>query len=172
MKNEIIKILKELNIINEERNNSEILNETNNINKNSTIKNELNFSFDSNNLFSDKDNNIISLESNQKKSNIHNFKEEYVKITMKYEIKKNDRNIKILGEKFCSFNKDNCKIIYNGQEYPLESYFLIEDIKDDISTIELKIINNIISADEMFYKCSSLISLTNISNWKFQGDSM
>ena len=60
-------------------------------------------------------------------------------------------------------NKYKCKIIYNYQEYELNSKFNVDNIKQ--LEIELNGILNITNMNRMFFNCSSLTSLPDISNW-------
>ena len=62
-----------------------------------------------------------------------------------------------------SNNKYKCKIIYNYQEYELNSIFNVENFKQ--LEIELNGILNITNMNRMFFNCSSLTSLPDISNW-------
>ena len=93
-------------------------------------------------------------------------------ITMIYKIKKGEKKVKILDERFCLANYQKSNIIYNDQEYPLESYFFIEDSKNEILNIKLKGITNITWICEMFKNCSSLISLPDISKMQIKTDNM
>ena len=85
-------------------------------------------------------------------------------IIIKYKINKNEKKIKIFNIDFVNNNKDKCKIIYNNNEYELTEYFNINN-NDNILEIKLTNINNITNAYAMFYECSSLISLPDISKW-------
>ena len=91
---------------------------------------------------------------------------------MQYKINQNDKTIKIFGyneynDCFLKSNKDKCKIEYNNKEYELNEYFNIDNlnINNNIIAIKLIGINNIINASYMFFECSSLISLPDISKW-------
>ena len=89
-------------------------------------------------------------------------------IIIKYKIEKNKKEIKIFGEDFVKNNSNHCKIIYDNNEHELSEYINIENIKDiknNILVIKLTGIDNITNASYMFYKCSSLISLPDISEW-------
>ena len=68
---------------------------------------------------------------------------------------------------FIKNNKDKCIIIINNKEYKLKEYLYIHDNYkvDDLIHIKLKGINNIIDASYMFYDCTSLSELPNISIW-------
>ena len=88
------------------------------------------------------------------------FKDEII-ITYKTDGKK---EIKILGKKFEEKNKNKCYIIYKNRKYRLSEYFKVEEINENI-TIKIIGINNINDASYMFYKCSSLLKIDDISNW-------
>jgi len=76
-----------------------------------------------------------------------------------------DNKMKIFGSEFVKNNKDNCHIIYEDKEYELNEYFNISyNIKDELK-IKLRGINNIINMSCMFYECSSLLSIPDISKW-------
>ena len=86
-------------------------------------------------------------------------------INIIYKIKDNDKKVKIFGSEFVKNNKDKCQIIYEDKEYELNEYFIISDnIKDELK-IKLRGINNIINMSCIFYECSSLLSISNFSNW-------
>ena len=80
--------------------------------------------------------------------------------------------MKILDENFIKKNKDKAKILYKNKIYELKEYF--EDIDENYNhkdLIKLKIIfiHNIIDMSYMFYKCYTLITLSDkdkISNMK------
>ena len=82
---------------------------------------------------------------------------------MKKKEKKN--SVKIFGSEFVKNNKNNCKIIYENEEYELKEYINIKDNKKEKIEIKLKGINNITNMSCLFHKCNSLSSLTDISKW-------
>ena len=64
-------------------------------------------------------------------------------------------------------NKVKCLIICEEDEFELTEYFEVKNyINNNILKIKLIGINNIINMEEMFYKCYSLKSLSDISKWK------
>ena len=76
--------------------------------------------------------------------------------------------LRIFGEIFVENNKDNCKIIYKGQEYEIEEFFKNIDgnyNNKDLFNINLKINKNITDMSYMFDGCESLISLPDLSKW-------
>ena len=87
-------------------------------------------------------------------------------INILYNIKKEDiikRKIRILGQNFVKNNKNKCKMIINKKESELMEEFNINNEK----IIEIKLIKIAIITDMsyMFYGCSSLSSLSDISKW-------
>ena len=91
----------------------------------------------------------------------HSFFKDEIKVIYKTEGKK---KIKILGKQFVLNNKNICYIKYKNKEYELTEYF---DIEEEIENLEIKIkgIKRINDISYMFHKCSSLLSLEDISNW-------
>ena len=181
--NKILKEYKELfdknvkiivNILNEVMNkmniyykiNEDIINNYNNKNINYEIIYNLN------NI---KNNNIIEelkqiIEGN---SIINKFKkifDIYSKMNIneiKIKYKVNEKEIKLFDNTFVNNNKSNCKIEIEGYEYELKEKhnFSFFSKRPDILEIKLKGIINITNMSCMFYGCSSLNSLPNISNW-------
>ena len=103
-------------------------------------------------------------EENEKKAK--EFKEQKNdEILIRYKIDKNKDKVKIFDNDFVENNKNLCKIIYEGKEYELQEEFNTKDINKEILEIKLKGINKITNMYAMFYECSSLLSLPDISNW-------
>jgi len=76
-----------------------------------------------------------------------------------------DKKVKIFGAEFVKNNKNICKIIYEDKEYELDEYFNIpNNIKDELK-IKLSGINEITNMSFIFYECSSLLSIPDISKW-------
>ena len=69
-------------------------------------------------------NDVLPSDSN----NIVNIKDNNNKIKIIYHNKKNEKEIRIFGDKFVENNKDKCKIIYNNKEYDLTTEFNVENI--------------------------------------------
>ena len=87
-------------------------------------------------------------------------------INIIYDInKENKENIKIFGEEFVKNNINNCKMIVNNKEYKISERFNLQNYNQDKFIIKLKGFNNITNTSYMFNDCSSLISLSDISNW-------
>ena len=97
---------------------------------------------------------------------IYNKMEYKDEIIIRYKINKNEKKIKIFDCDFIENNRDKCKIIYQGKEYKIKEKWDIDDkIKNEIIEIKLKGINNITNMSCMFYGCSNLSNLPDISNW-------
>ena len=75
------------------------------------------------------------------------------------------KKLRIFGNTFVKNNKNNCYLLINGKKIDLCSEINInEEQKEtlEIKLIETKIITNM---NSMFYECSSLQSLPDISKW-------
>ena len=90
-------------------------------------------------------------------------------IIAKYSIKDIKENIlQVFGNRFVENNKDKCKIIINNKKYRLTNCLELNTDKiDNKQEIMIKLagINNIINPSDMFYGCSSLKLLPDISKW-------
>ena len=143
-----------INNFNKEKINYEILYNINNIKNNDIIK-------DINNIINDdylqtKFNSLI---------NIYNKMNRYNRISLIYNINKEDKVIKIFGEEFVKNNINNCKMIVNNKEYKISEKFKIQNYNKDKVIIKLKGINKITNTSYMFYDCTKLYSLPDISKW-------
>ena len=82
------------------------------------------------------------------------------------DLNNNNSKIKLFGDKFVENNKEECKIVINGEERKLESFYDVETLKEnELFEIKLIGIRNIIDASYMFFDCTSLYSIKNISEW-------
>ena len=102
-----------------------------------------------------------------KENNTNNDAEYCNEINIVYKIG-NQNNIRIFGDNFVKNNKSKCRIEFENKEYDLIEWFNIENYtknKLDYLRIKLKNINNVTDMGCMFYDCSSLSSLPNISKW-------
>ena len=115
-------------------------------------------SVDLSNFSTDKLNNINSMLTNYESLN----GEEINEIKIQYKTK-GDKKLKIFGYDFVKNNKNICKIIYENKEYDLCDYFNLKYNINGIIKINLVGIKNITNMGDMFYNCSSLISLSDIS---------
>ncbi len=93
------------------------------------------------------------------------IKEDFIdEIELKYKIKE-EKNIRIFGDEFISFNKDICKIIINSKEEELCDYYDTENIKlgeDNVFTIRLKGISKVTNINSIFSFCDTLISISSL----------
>jgi len=81
---------------------------------------------------------------------------------MVYTIKQKKNKIRIFGKKFVEHNKERCNILYKNRTFPLQEFFLIEDIdKQDKKEYKFELylneLKDIIDRSYMFYECDSLI---------------
>ena len=86
-------------------------------------------------------------------------------MTIIYNIDKNQEKLKIFDDNFVKNNKNNCYLLINGKKIDLCSEINIKEEQKEnleIKLIETKIITNM---SYMFYYCSSLQSLPDISKW-------
>ena len=88
-------------------------------------------------------------------------------ILIEYLINNNEKEIKIFGYEFVKNNKDKCIIIYQNNEYDLNEFFDLNNHINNNSILQIKLIgiNNITNMSYLFHKCSSLISLPDMSKW-------
>ena len=145
--------------------NYEILNNINEINNNNNVFNDLN--------------KISSYKMINKFDSIldifDKFNNEFAEISLAYKInnKKKEHGsdnsgIKIFSSSFLFKHKNICKIIYENNEYDLNEYFIPDNYKNksyENETLEIKLrgIRNIKDINYMFYECSSLYSISDIS---------
>ena len=88
----------------------------------------------------------------------------YSEINIIYNI--NNEYINIFGSEFVRNNKNICKMVIDNKEYIISEYFNIKNYKKDKLIIKLKGIDKVTDMHSMFYGCSSLLSLPDISKWK------
>ena len=143
-----------INNYNKDKINYEILYNIKNIENNNIIKDIDNIINDNN--IGEKFNKIINIYEKMYNKN---------QIEIIYNIDKSEDNIKIFGEDFVKNNINNCKMIIKGKEYKLSEKLNIKDYNRDKLTVILRGINNITNMSKMFYYCSLLSSLPDISKW-------
>jgi len=141
--------------------NEDIINNYNIKNKNYRILQNINEINNDNIIKEIKEINNDDKNKLEKIMNIYN-KMNINEINIIYKINKN-KKIKIFGEEFEKNNKDKCKIIYDNKEYELKEEFEIKNKNESKLNITLKNINNITNMSCMFFGCSSLLSLPDIS---------
>ena len=110
-------------------------------------------------------NEITIIYKNYSIVNLNEEMKKEMKNTLGEELTKN----KLFGEIFVKNNKNNCRIIINGLEQELISYYNIENLEDNqILEVKLKGINNVKDMSFMFCGCLSLFSLPEAWKWETQ----
>ena len=84
-----------------------------------------------------------------------------------YNIDKKENSIRIFGKDFVKNNKNNCYLLINGNKRELCDYLKMNEIIILNNQLKIKLIENIHIANmnNMFYNCSSLVSLPDVSKW-------
>ena len=77
----------------------------------------------------------------------------------------NKEKIAIFGSIFVLNNKNKCKMVIDNREYKITEEFNVKKNNKKKLNIKLKHIDIVTNMSNMFYKCSSLLSLPDISNW-------
>ena len=85
-----------------------------------------------------------------------------IEINIIYDINRKN-NIRIFGSKFVKNNKNICKMIIDNGEYEIAEEYNIKSNNNNKLKIKLKGIDNINNMSSMFDRCSSLLSLPDIS---------
>ena len=124
------------------------------------------------NKINDIENKIANTKINKIENKIKDINKNLNELTIIYKIDKNDKRIKLFGEKFIENNKNNCKIIIDNKEEEIIEYININEEmkKRDKLEIKLKEIKTITNMSYMFGDewpncCDKLISLPDISQW-------
>ena len=113
--------------------------------------------------------NIIKSDIKSKLNNIFDIytNMNFDEINIIYKVDENDNEIKLFDSDFVERHKNKCKLIYEGQEEELkekmEIYTSWFGTRIDNLNIKLKGILNITDMSNMFFGCSSLLSLPDIS---------
>ena len=149
----IINNIIEKYINNKKRNYQILININNIINKNNIINNIKNININNNNDIIDIYNKIYNKIYNNNDDNI-----------IIYKIDENKDKIKIFGSDFVKNNKNIIKLEIEGKEYELIDYYKINN-KNKYLKIKIKGIENVTNMSYMFYECSSLSNLPDISKW-------
>ena len=84
-----------------------------------------------------------------------------------YQIKDNQKKLKLFGDNFVKNNRNNCEIIIDGNKYELRNYINIENFnhknESKIFKIQLTGIKSITDMSYMFHKCNNLSSVSYLS---------
>ena len=189
-KNQIEELKIKINILNQKI--KEIIKQLNKISKNMEIYNNINFNLfeifnmknrnyqllknnnknilnEINEIINNNENiNILNIYNNMNdKLNNNKYKINKNELIAKYEIKEEDKKIKLFRNEFIKNNKKNFEFYINGI-----NYIIIDEIdnshwEQNDEAIEIKIIekNRCINMKNMFDGCTSLISISNESKW-------
>ena len=140
----------------------------NNKNRNYETLYYLNQYKNDNNKYIDELKKII--ECNNIKEKFDNIFNIYTKmnideINLQYKVE--DDEVKLFSKIFVENNMNNCKLLINGKEQELKDTYTfgLFRTKKDILEIKLKGITKITNMCGMFFNCSSLSSLNDISKW-------
>jgi len=87
-----------------------------------------------------------------------------LEINIIYDIN-NHEDINIFGSEFVKNNKDICKMIIDDKEYEIKEKYNVKNYNNNKIKIVLKGIEKVTNMNGMFYGCSSLLSLPDISKW-------
>ena len=101
------------------------------------------------------------------KSNYQKPKKELGAIKLKYKKDPNSDYIRLISKKFFKNNKGKYIIICNNKKIKTNQTTLKISDSSDIIEIKLIMLDNLRNAEYMFYNCTSLISLSGFSNFKF-----
>ena len=91
-------------------------------------------------------------------------------MTIEYAIYSYDNNLKLFGEKFVDKNKKNGFIILNGKKQELCYYLKLNESLKKNKNLEIKLVETktIRNMSEIFYSCSTIIRLPDISLWNMR----
>ena len=128
-----------------------------------SIFKETNESKKQKNLEENNNNEITIIYQNRSIVNLNEELKKEIKNSLGEEISKN----KLFGEIFVKNNRNNCRIIINGVEKELFSFYNIENLEENQKLeVKLKGINNVKDMSYMFCGCLSLFSISEIWKWE------
>ena len=115
----------------------------------------------------------ISKENNNCDNNEINIVTEKVnQMNIIYDINKNMDKIRLFGNTFVKNNKSNCYLLIDGKQNELVAQLKLTDDQKNKSTLEIKLIEiknkTINNIDYMFFNCTFLKSLPDISKWNLK----
>ena len=90
------------------------------------------------------------------------FEKDISEINIIYDIKEKN-SINIFGYNFVKNNANICKMVIDNKEYKITEKYNIKNNNNNNLKIILKGIDNVTDMSSMFYDCSSLISLPDVS---------
>ena len=84
-----------------------------------------------------------------------------------YDIDINKNSIKLFGTEFVKNNINNCFILIDGQHKKIGEKLILNEEQKSRNLLEIKLIETYIitNMSYMFYECSLLNSLPDISEW-------
>ena len=137
----------------------------NNENENILLLYIINKFIDENNKIKEQ-NNINKNKEKENKIIKDNNNTKLNEMTIIYNINIKDK-IKLFGEDFVKNNKDKCYILIDIQKIELCDYYYLNNNQKNNNKLEIKLIEtkSITNMSYMFYECTSLNSLPDISNW-------
>ena len=116
----------------------------------------------------EKTNEINNCENNNI-NKINNITDKINQMSIIYEIHKNMDKIRLFGNSFVKNNKNNCYLLIDGKQNELVAQLNLNDNQKSKNTLEIKLIEiknkSINNIDYMFFNCTFLKSLPDISNW-------
>ena len=88
-------------------------------------------------------------------------------MTLIYSIDYNKDSIRIFGKDFVENNKNNCYLIKDGKQKELCEWLNIKKVSIENDKLEIKLIEykNVTDIHSIFYYCTSLVSVPDISKW-------
>ena len=119
-----------------------------------------------NEIKQEKNINLSKSSKNEKEKNINILDISKIYIKLIYVIENNEEFIRLFSKEFVKRNsKINCGIIFESNIIKLKEFFEINDSQFNKLEIKFYAINNIKSAQYMFYDCISLISFE-VKKWE------
>ena len=94
-------------------------------------------------------------------------KDKLSQINIIYEIKSYNDSITLFGDDFVQNNSNNCYLLIENKQIKLLKQLTLSEKQKKQKTLEIILIetNKITNMSHMFYDCSSLISLPDLSKW-------
>ena len=114
-------------------------------------------------LYKDINNLILDIQNKFKNLEFIKIRNE---LTLVYDIKKNNSDVKIFGKEFVINNKKNGYMLINNKKYEISEFFNLKEFNKDNNKLVIKLIEikKFTDLNHMFSLCKSLISIYNCSN--------
>ena len=103
-------------------------------------------------------------EKNKLKNIMNRYENNKNEINIIYNIKYDEKEIRIFGKEFVENNKNNCYLLINNKKYEISEYYKLNKEREELK-MKLKEKNIINDMSYMFSGCESLSSLPDISKW-------